>query len=221
MIWALFLQPFSTVKRTKRHKGACCRTDLWVSGLKVMQCFHWTELENGHRLAPNTFLKAASVRGLKVTPFTSNRFRFKFTNSIISSNIIAEPSTPVNLHKNSVQETGKMLEKQTFAFRFCTPVCVCDIVNIFTCGHIDSDHICLVEDSSGTLSNHRFQRTKLTNMTPIAILKTVHQLPQLCKILKLDRINTIIIIIIMYYYYCHHHRLHHHHQNYRHYCHCY
>lgn len=48
-----------------------------------------------------------------------------------------------------------------------------------------------------------------TNVS-LAISKTVHQLPLLCKTLELDRINT---IIITYYYYCHH-RLHHHHQNY-------
>lgn len=131
--------------------------------------------------------------------------------------------TFVNLYVSAQEETAEMLQKHTCSCFLSVFAFLCDIVHRYLhagrllCLYTQRSHLSRGRLSSVTLSNH--QRTKLTNMTPTAILKTVHQLPQLCKILKLDRINT--IIIIMYYYYCHHRLLHHHHQNYRHYCHCY
>lgn len=99
--------------------------------------------------------------------------------------------------------------------------CVCDVVNCKSIHRpVGVRHICLVEDSYLLLLVTTVLEDKThkhdTNVS-LAISKTVHQLPLLCKTFELDRINT---IIITYYYYCHH-RLHHHHQNYCHYCHSY
>lgn len=77
---SIFYNHSSNLK--KKLKRACFCTNWRESGLKVMQCFNWTELENSHCLAPYTyfffFTSSVSERSKGHTFYV---YLFTFSNS--------------------------------------------------------------------------------------------------------------------------------------------